>query len=49
LIYRAARDIQGPPIDESQPYPMKSLWTDPEMQGLIQDLTQRFQRWQGGN
>ena len=48
LIYRGARDIQGPPIDESEPYPGKSLWQEPELQGLIQTLSEKFQRWQGG-
>lgn len=48
LIYRGARDIQGPPLDDSQEFPGKSLWTEPELQSLIQGLSERFQRWQGG-
>jgi hypothetical protein len=48
IIYRAARELAGNPVDETQPFPCKSLWTDPELQDEIASLMDLFQRVQGG-
>ncbi len=48
LIYRQVRELNGNPIGQMDDFPMKSVWTDPQFQGDIAKLAEKFQRWQGG-
>jgi len=48
LIYRQVREINGRPIGQDDNFPMKSVWNDPQFQGEITSLAEKFQRWQGG-
>jgi hypothetical protein len=47
IIYRNVRELLGQEIGETEEYPFKFLWDDPEMQGTLTGLLERFQRWQG--
>jgi hypothetical protein len=48
LIYRQVREINGKPLTAEENFPMKSVWTDPQVQEEIARLAEKFQRWQGG-
>jgi hypothetical protein len=49
LIYRQVRDLNGKPLTPDENFPMKSVWTDPEVQNQLATLAEKFQRWQGGS
>ncbi len=48
LIYRQVRELNGTPIGPDDDFPMKSVWNDPQFQGELSNLAEKFQRWQGG-
>lgn len=45
LIWRQVKELLGQPIPDQ--YPLKPLWDDPNLEAKRQDLTTRFQHWNG--
>jgi len=45
LFWQQVLTLLGEPIPDD--YPLKNLWTNPELQGVREDLQRRFMLWQG--
>jgi hypothetical protein len=48
LIYRHVRELNGRPIGPDENFPLKSVWTDAQLQEQLNTLAEKFQKWQGG-